>query len=127
MFTAAATTESHGILAMRGAGKSNLAAALAEEMFGAGLPFLAALGDFDPLPKGEGLQQYWLQRLSEGERRLLEHLIAAYPAGLRRDELDRLTDYKRSSRDAYLQRLSARKLVIFPSAGFVEASEAFFG
>lgn len=73
---------------------------------------VSALGDgFEPLPQGEELQRYWLQKLPEGERRILEVLIAAYPNSVERDVLDEQTGYKRSSRDAYLQRLSARRLV----------------
>jgi hypothetical protein len=73
---------------------------------------VAALGEgFEPLPTGEALQAYWLRKLPEGERRVLEVLIAAYPNTVPRDAIDEHTGYKRSSRDAYLQRLSARRLV----------------
>jgi hypothetical protein len=35
-----------------------------------------ALGsDYEPLPTGEELQKYWLQRLPDGERAVLELLI----------------------------------------------------
>lgn len=46
-------------------------------------------------------------RLPQGERIILEALIQ-YPEGLRREQLTVLTGYKRSSRDAYIQRLRER-------------------
>ncbi|MGH6875924.1 MAG: hypothetical protein ACREHV_00955 [Rhizomicrobium sp.] len=72
----------------------------------------AALGpDFEPLPTGAALQAYWLNRLTGGEQRILAHLISVYPQTITRDDLDEPTGYKRSARDTYIQRLSARRLV----------------
>jgi hypothetical protein len=88
---------------------------------------MAALGDsFEPLPTGEALRDYWMARLPEGERRILEVLIQAYPAAVPRDSLDEPTGYKRSSRDTYIQRLSARKLVTQAGRGEVRASDMLF-
>jgi hypothetical protein len=87
---------------------------------------LAALGsDFEPLPTGEALRDHWLGILPEGERRVLEVLLAAYPGWVSRQAIDDETGYKRSSRDAYLSRLGARKLVTTSSAG-VQASAILF-
>lgn len=86
-----------------------------------------ALGsDFEPLPQGEQLQEYWLARLPEGERKILEPLIAAYPETVSREQLDELTGYKRSSRDTYIQRLSSRRLVETVGRGEVRASATLF-
>jgi hypothetical protein len=49
--------------------------------------------------------------LPEGERRILEFLIGHYPHTVERSQIDAATNYQRSSRDAYLQRLGARELV----------------
>jgi hypothetical protein len=88
---------------------------------------LAALGpDFRPLPTGTALQRYWVNRLPEGERKILESLIAAYPGEVQRDALDDATGYKRSSRDAYLQRLKSRRLVVMVGRGNVRASDTLF-
>lgn len=77
---------------------------------------LAALGpDFEPLPTGAALREHVLRTLPEGERKVLEVLIGRYPHHVDRNDIDEATGYKRSSRDAYLQRLSAREL-IHPSA-----------
>lgn len=82
--------------------------------------------DYQPLPIGEELQAYWMQRLPPGEAAILGALIDAHPAALDRGELDDRTGYKRSSRDAYIQRLKARRLVNVSGSG-VSASETLFG
>ena len=85
-----------------------------------------ALGsDYEPLPTGEALQRYWLDRLPPGERAVLETLIPAYPQALEREAIDKVTGYKRSSRDAYIQRLKARQLVTLDRGG-VRASDVLF-
>lgn len=86
-----------------------------------------ALGsDFEPLPQGEQLQEYWLNRLPQGERQILEPLIQAYPDAVDRDSLSEATGYKRSSRDTYLQRLSSRRLIETVGRGAVRASANLF-
>lgn len=82
-------------------------------------------GDYDPLPRGAALRDWHLQRLPEGERRILKALIEVYPKSVARDWIDQRTDYKRSSRDAYIQRLSARQLVSV-ERGEVRASDELF-
>lgn len=89
---------------------------------------IAALGDsYEPLPTGDALRTYWLNKLPEGERRLLEPLLDAYPNAVGRDALDEATGYKRSTRDAYLQRLASRRLVETIGRGEVRAREELFG
>jgi hypothetical protein len=56
----------------------------------------------------------------------LATLIAAYPRPVDRDKLSEETGYKRSSRDAYLQRLRAKELIEEPSRGEVSASQTLF-
>ena len=86
-----------------------------------------ALGaDFEPLPTGEQLRKHWLARLPDGERRVLEVLVAAYPEAVDREAISDATGYKRSTRDSYLQRLGARRLVV-ADRGRVRASEMLFG
>lgn len=87
---------------------------------------VAALGsDFEPLPTGVELQSYWLDRLSGGERAILELLLQDYPHIVSRDQISARTDYKRSSRDTYIQRLRARQLITVSGHG-VSASEKLF-
>jgi hypothetical protein len=88
---------------------------------------LAALGpDFEPLPTGDALREYWLQRLTGGEQKILALLIKAHPKPLSRDMISEVTDYQRSSRDTYLQRLKARQLVLDEGRGAVKASPTLF-
>lgn len=86
-----------------------------------------ALGtDFEPLPTGKDLQEYWLNRLSGGEREILEVIIKAYPESISRDQISEMTPYKRSSRDAYLQRLKSRMLIDVLPGSEVRASDNLF-
>jgi hypothetical protein len=90
----------------------------------AGKSYLGA--DYQPLPTGKALRDYWLRQLPEGERRVLDLLIRAYPDPLDRDSITGATEYRRSTRDAYLQRLRARELVEAAGDG-VRAVDALFG
>ena len=88
----------------------------------------AALGsNFELLPTGDALREYWMRNLPEGERRVLEIVVQAYPDSIDRERISEATNYKRSSRDTYLQRLSARYLVVSEGRGQVLASEKLFG
>lgn len=89
---------------------------------------LAALGvDFEPLPTGQALLEHWLRELPEGERRILEIVVAAWPESIERAALDEATGYRRSSRDTYLQRLRARRLVEESGRGAIRASPMLCG
>ena len=86
-----------------------------------------ALGsDYEPLPTGDALLDYWRNRLPEGERKVLDVVIEYHPRGVDREAIDAATGYARSSRDTYIQRLRTRKLVN-TSGGAVTASEELFG
>lgn len=88
---------------------------------------IAALGsNFTPLPVGQDLQNYWLARLPEGERKVFEILLAAYPKEVERDQISEITGYARSSRDAYLQRMKAKQIVEFSGRNVVRAVPELF-
>jgi hypothetical protein len=87
---------------------------------------IAALPDAEPLPVGEALRDFWMERLPVGERVILEQLVAAHPAPVAREALDEATGYQRSSRDAYLNRLAAKELVESVGRGEVKASDNLF-
>lgn len=82
--------------------------------------------DFKPLPTGAGLRAHWLSNLPGGEAATLEHIIKAYPRSLMRDRLSELTGYKKSTRDLYIQKLAARRLVDTSTAGMVSANPELF-
>lgn len=88
---------------------------------------IAALGaDYQPLPTGPELRSYWLGRLPPGEKAVLEVALRAYPSAIPREQIDATTDYKRSSRDAYISRLAARRLVEIAGRGEIKASDNLF-
>lgn len=93
-----AVTETFGILAVKRAGKSNAAVAIAEEMFKAGLPWIAIdpKGDWWGIRSssdgnGPGLPIH--PRIGEGERKVLRTLIDAFPDALTHAELCDRTNY----------------------------------
>lgn len=88
---------------------------------------VAALGsDYEPLPTGEALQSYWMNKLPEGEGKILEILIGAKGQSIPRESLDEQTGFKRSTRNVYLQRLMSRRLVEAVGRGEVRAVTDLF-
>lgn len=81
--------------------------------------------DFERLPIGSELQSHVLAKLPIGEKKILEILIGAYPDSVERDLISEQTGYQRSSRDTYLQRLSARQLIA-TDRGSATASDKLF-
>jgi len=88
---------------------------------------IAALGDdYEPLPTGRSLYEHWIERLPAGEARILKSLEEAYPEAVSRDQISTVTGFARSSRDAYIQRLKARRLVEDRNGG-VRMSDTLHG
>lgn len=85
-----------------------------------------ALPNWQPLPTGKELQNYWVKELPKGEAIILEILIKAYPHEVSRNELTEFTSYKQSARDTYISRLASRELLIIAGPGMVKASENLF-
>lgn len=56
---------------------------------------------------------------------MLRVLTAAWPNQVSKDAIDTATGYKRSSRDAYLQRLRARQLIMDGPDGVYASSLLF--
>lgn len=82
--------------------------------------------NFEPLPTGVALQQYWLNRLPEGERKIMDIMLNYNTAPVNREELSERTGYKRATRDAYLQRMRSKKIVEDADRGFVRLSANLF-
>jgi predicted transcriptional regulator len=83
-----------------------------------------ALPDFLPLPTGYALQDYWLKRLPEGEAAIL-HLLLQHPRGIEPEEISAKTNYARSTRDTYIQRMGAKRLCC-REGGVVKPSASLF-
>ena len=84
-----------------------------------------AIPGVHPLPVGAALRDHWLHTLPTGERAILAELCAVYPKAISRDELTDKTGYKRSSRDAYIQRLKSRQLVKLERGDVVASSHLY--
>lgn len=81
--------------------------------------------DYKPLPTGADLRDHLMATLPAGERKILGVLISSYPEAVTREYLTETTEYQKSSRDTYIQRLSSRELVV-TDRGTVKASDNLF-
>jgi hypothetical protein len=87
---------------------------------------LAALPpDYEPLPTGDELREYWMRTLPAGERAVLVRAIDAYPNAVDREHVSELTGYKRSTRDLYIQKLGRLRLVTTGADG-IRANDLLF-
>lgn len=88
---------------------------------------IAALGrDYEPLPTGAALLDYWRHNLPSGELACLEVAVASYPEPVDRETISDQTGYKRSTRDRYLQSLKLRHFITEPSRGLICANNELF-
>lgn len=86
-----------------------------------------ALGpDFEPLPSGDALLQFWRGRLAPGECKVLDVVVRAYPNGITRADIGEATQYKPTARDTYISRLASRRLLESDGRGSVKASPELF-
>lgn len=73
---------------------------------------IKALGNnYEPLPTGRELLEYHLRKLPEGEAKILR-LLADSDFAFERERISNETGFKRSTRDAYIQRLATRQLIV---------------
>jgi DNA helicase HerA-like ATPase len=80
--------------------------------------------DYQPLPTGKALQNYWIEKLPAGESSVFQ-VVLQNPEGITREEIGEQTEFKRSTRNTYLQRIAARELVTI-SGDVVRPSETLF-
>ena len=92
----------------------------------AGVSWLGS--DYEALPTGDALRTYWMEskRLPAGEKKILEAVCDVYPEPVSRENLSDSTGFKRSTRNAYIQRLAARELVQETDRDHVKAVDALF-
>ncbi len=76
------------------------------------------------LPRGPALLAHYLETLSTGEAETLGIIAEAHPGPVERDVISERTGYQRSSRDTYLQRLRARRLIDTAGRGAVRLSDS---
>lgn len=78
-----------------------------------GLQYLGP--NFEPLPTGRGLLDYWLGKLSGGELKIFKLLVEASDTrmGMDKTEISQASGYQATSTYEYLRKLVARKIVLF--------------
>lgn len=88
---------------------------------------VTALGDYDPLPTGQALRDYWLRELDKAQSAFLRVICEAYPNGITRDEVAERAGYSPQSGhvDNTLSALRSRDL-IGGHRGEIKASDTLF-
>jgi hypothetical protein len=83
--------------------------------------------DYEQLPTGTALQEYWLNKLPQGESAVLKVILDSYLGGgaSDRETIGEKTSFKRSTRNTYIQRLAARELVKV-SGEIIQPSDSLF-
>jgi hypothetical protein len=88
---------------------------------------LEALGDYEPLPEGEALLNYWLGHLgNSGASRMLAALAEAYPNALTKDELGERAGLSAASGTFTTYLGNLRTLELIEGKGEIRASEELF-
>jgi hypothetical protein len=87
---------------------------------------LAAVGDWDPLPAGPALRDYWLRMLSKAERACLTVLIEYYPHTLDRDNVARAAGYTPGTGGVNNALSRLRTLELITGRDQLKASDALF-
>lgn len=87
---------------------------------------LSALGHWEPLPTGDGLQQHWLNRSGKCEAAILGVLLKAYPEGMTSEEVAAHTGYAPSSGGFNNSLSKLRTLELITRGQPMKASEDFF-
>lgn len=86
-----------------------------------------ALGDFEPLPTGDALIQYWRQRLGEsGKRAIFDAVVAARPSTISVDEVSEQTGIARTGGTWRTYMAELRGLGIIEGRDELRASEDLF-
>ena len=87
---------------------------------------ISALGSFERLPEGPELQDYWRGKLPQGEKKIFEFLLPHKTNPVDRESITDATGYQRSTRDAYIMRMGAKKLVEQAGPGQVKLASFLF-
>lgn len=72
----------------------------------------AELGEFEPLPAGEALREYWRNGLAAGELSIFQYLEGNYPSSADSGSISHATKYTRSSVETYLRKMKRRGIVV---------------
>lgn len=88
-------------------------------------------GDYEPLPTGESLREFWHNNLSGGEQIVFDRIISAYPSAVEKSSLSNaehpnFTGYMASSVKTFVTNLKRKHLLDVPRAGYIIASENLY-
>jgi hypothetical protein len=85
-----------------------------------------ALGEFEPLPTGRALLEYWLAQLDKAPRLVLEACAERYPDALSKDEVAAAAGYEASGGGFNNALSKLRTLGLIEGRGEVRASDELF-
>lgn len=86
-----------------------------------------ALGDdYEPLPTGDELRNYWHNRLSGGERGVFDLVVSAYPNSVSKDLIEETTGYKKTSVNTFVGNLVRKRLIVDAGNRSISASDNLF-
>lgn len=119
--------------ALKGGGFNNAMSALRTQNFvTAGEPFditesgVIALGDYELLPTGDALLEYWLNTLPKAEQAILKAVAAAYPAALSKEDIAVATGYTAGGGGFNNALSKLRTLELVSGSKDIKASEVLF-
>jgi hypothetical protein len=88
---------------------------------------LGALGDWEPLPTGDELVQYWRNRLGDsGKRAIFDAVVEAYPGSIDVDRVSQITGIARAGGTWRTYMAELRGLGIIEGRGELQASADLF-
>jgi hypothetical protein len=88
---------------------------------------LQALGDYEPLPTGDALVQYWRQRLGDsGKRAIFDAVVTVYPESIDQNRVSELTNIAIAGGTWRTYMAELRGLGIIEGGGELKASEDLF-
>jgi hypothetical protein len=87
---------------------------------------LLTLGDYDALPTGQALLDYWMNQLGKAERESLHVLASHYPQALSKERLAQIAGYAASGGGFNNALSKLRTLELIQGRGELKASDVFF-
>lgn len=87
---------------------------------------LSAVGNFEPLPTGTDLHNYWMNKLPKCEGTILKYLIEQHPSGMSKEEIGSTTNYSHTSGGFNNALSKLRTLELIEGYGNLKASDNLF-
>lgn len=85
------------------------------------------LGDFQPLPEGEALREYWRQRLGDsGKRKIFDAVCASYPQIIHKEDLSSITGIESTGGTWRNYMAELRGLELITGSNEIKAADELF-